>query len=579
VTTIQSVAAGIHRAAEGLFARQRADGSWEGFLPSSAVSTGSAIIALHVADPDGSRDLVAGGAAWLRTHQLGDGGWGDTPEAPASLNATAIAVAALRLADAELSGGAALRLADAETSKDAVAASRLADAEPGRDAVAAGLARLDAFGGFDAVADRRKCTLKAVCEQYLALAGLYPAERVGRMPFELALASSWLRKKLSFTVPGLMSWGVMQARTQRFGPLRRAVNRLAEPRALRYLEDLHGYEGPDGAVEESALMASVVCLGLAKAGAAPGIVSDYLRYLRRTVRTDGSWPIDRDIEFSVSMYLTGGLVDAGFGDDARLARTGEWIRASQRATAFAPTGCPPGGWGWSLPSGWPDTDDTSCAVASLVALGADGGDPHVRRGADWLLAMQNRDGSWGCFAKNAKVSMDAPCSVMTAHAVLALHAAGEFADPLARAVRWFGRAQRPDGSFPCIWFRDSTAGTARVLDALGRLGQGGTPVADRSRDWLLAHQRDDGGWGDGGAEPSSAEETAWAVLGLVSAGHADHPATGAGVRWLLDHQRDDGLWEATRLGVYFLGLTYWCDHIADGYALQALGRYRAATEG
>ncbi|GIH22228.1 hypothetical protein Aph01nite_05380 [Acrocarpospora phusangensis] len=553
MTTIQSVAGSIARAADGLFARQRADGSWEGFLPSSAVSTGAAVIALRVADPQGSHDLVTAGAAWLRDRQLADGGWGDTPEAPASLNATAIAVAALRFADAEASA----------------------------EAVTSGLERLEGFGGIDAVADRRKCTLKAVCEQYLALAGLYPVERVSRMPFELALASSWLRKKLSFTVPGLMSWGVMQSRTRRFGMVRRQVNRLAEPRALSYLEDLHGYEGPDGAVEESALMASVVCLGLARADVAPGIVADYLRYLRRTARADGSWPIDRDIEFSVSMYLTHGLVDAGFGGDPRLARIGDWIRASQRDRPFAPTGCPPGGWGWSTPSGWPDTDDTSCAVGSLVALGASLDDPHVRRGADWLLAMQNGDGSWGCFAKNAKVSMDAPCSVMTAHTVLALHAAGtgRFAEPLARAVRWFARVQRPDGSFPCIWFRDSTAGTARVLDALGRLGQGGTAVAARCRDWLLAHQRDDGGWGDGGSEPSSAEETAWAVLGLVSAGHADDPATAAGVRWLLDHQRADGLWDATRLGVYFLGLTYWCDHIADGYALQALGRYRAATEG
>ncbi|GAA1267383.1 prenyltransferase/squalene oxidase repeat-containing protein [Sphaerisporangium rubeum] len=560
MTTTLSVGAGIAKAAEGLFARQRPDGSWEGFLPSSAVSTGSVIIALRVADPDASRELVAAGASWLRSHQLADGGWGDTPEAPASLNATAIAVAALRLTDAAAS----------------------------EEAVAAGLARIEGFGGWDAVADRRRCTLKAVCEQYLALAGLYPAERVGRMPFELALASSWLRRKLSFTVPGLMSWGVMQSRTQRFGPLRRAVNRLAEPRALDYLADLHDHEGPDGAVEESALMASVVCLGLASAGAAPGIVADYLRYLRGTVRPDGAWPVDRDIEFSVSMYLTHGLVDAGFGDDPRLRRTGEWIRASQRSRPFAPTGCPAGGWGWSLPSGWPDTDDTSCAVASLAALGAGADDSSLRRGTAWLLTMQNSDGSWGCFARNAKVSMDAPCSVMTSHAVLALHAAAgpppahglgdDFAAPLARAVRWFGKAQRADGSYPCIWFRDSTAGTARVLDALGRLGLGGTPTATRALTWLLGHQRSDGGWGDGGSQPSSAEETAWAVLGLVSAGHADHPATGAGVRWLLDHQRADGLWDATRLGVYFLGLTYWCDHIADGYALQALGRYRAATK-
>ncbi|WP_371782597.1 prenyltransferase/squalene oxidase repeat-containing protein [Streptosporangium subroseum] len=594
-TDVAAVDSAIGRVVEGLFARQRGDGSWEGFLPSSAVSTGAAMIALHVADPGGSRDLVTAGASWLRAHQLPDGGWGDTPEAPASLNATAIAVAALRLTDAgrdraDSDAAGRDRAGRDRADSDAVERDRTgSDAagqdRTGSDAVAEGLVRIEGFGGMAAVADNRRCTLKAVCEQYLALAGLYPTERLGRMPFELALASSWLRRKLSFTVPGLMSWGIMQSRTTRFGPLRRAVNRLAEPSALRYLADLHAYEGPEGAVEESALMASVVCLGLARAGVAPGIVADYLGYLRRTARPDGSWPVDRDIEFSVSMYVTHGLLDAGYARDPRLRRTAGWIRESQRASGFAPTGCPPGGWGWSLPSGWPDTDDTACAVASLAGLETGDGGPHLRLGLDWLLAMRNRDGSWGCFAREAKVTMDAPCSVMTAHAVLALHAvrsrtSGARLDrALERAVRWFARSQRDDGSFACVWFRDHTAGTARVLDALGRLGLADAPTATRCRDWLLAHQREDGGWGDGGDEPSSAEETAWAVLGLVSAGQAHHPATGAGVRWLIEHQREDGLWNATRLGVYFLGLTYWCDHIADGYALQALSRYRAALEG
>lgn len=538
--------AGIAAAAEALFARQRPDGSWQGYLPSSAVSTGSAVIALHTADPDGTADLVQAGVDWLRAAQLDDGGWGDVPEGPAGLNATAIAVAALRLF------------------------------APGCPELERGLARLERFGGPDAVADRSRCTLKAVCEHYLAAAGLYPEHRLGRMPIELILAPRRLRTKLSFTVPGLMAWGLMQSRTRRFSPPRRLLNRLAEPKALAYLAALHEYEGPDGAAEESALMASVVLFGLARAGLAPDIVRDYIRYLRATVRPDGSWPVDRDLEFSASMYVTHGLLDAGYGTDPRLRRIERWIRDAQRTTAFPATGCPPGGWSWSAPSGWPDSDDTAAGVYALAALGVDPADPQLRRGIDWLRAMRNRDGSWGCFARDARVSMDAPCSLMTAHAVNALHAVGEDTDA---AVRWFARVQRPDGSFSCVWFRDHTAGTARVLDALGRLGLGDSATAARCRAWLVAHQRPDGGWGDGGDAPSTAEETAWAVLGLINSGHADHPATRAGVRWLLDHQRPDGLWQPARVGFYFLGLTYWCEHMADGYAVQALGRYRAVTEG
>ncbi len=145
-------------------------------------------------------------------------------------------------------------------------------------------------------------------------------------------------------------------------------------------------------------------------------------------------------------------------------------------------------------------------------------------------------------------------------------------------MRWFAATQRPDGAFGNMWFRGLTCGTARVLDALGRLGLAGTRTAVWARDWLLAAQRPDGGWGDGVDSPSSAEETAWAVLGLVSAGAAATRAARAGVDWLLAAQRADGRWPAAQVGVYFLGLTYWCDHIADGFAIQALTRYRDACD-
>ena len=542
------VRAALSAALDGVFALQRQDGSWQGTLPSSAVSTGSAVIALHTAGE--SPDLVAAGTRWLRSAQEPDGGWADAPGGPSTLNATAIAVAALRVVEGDRAD----------------------------DAVARGLRRIDAMGGMDAVGDRERCTLKAVCQQYLAEAGLYPRERLGRMPYELLLAPAWLRNKLSFTVPGLAAWGVMQGRTREFGVLRRLVNRIAEPRALAYLDDIRRYEGVSGGVEESPLMASIVAFGFHRAGLRP---VPYLDYLRGTVRADGSWPIDRDIEFSVSVYLVQALFDAGLAGDGRLRRIEPWIRAAQRSTAFAPTGCPPGGWGWSMPSGWPDTDDTSGAVASLAGLGAGRDDPALRRGVAWLLRMQNRDGSWGCFTRNARVSMDAPCAVMTAHALLALWRAGVgdgTSGPTAKAVRWFARAQRGDGSFATPWFRDYTTGTARVLEALSRLGLAGTPTGVRARNWLLAHQHPDGGWGDGRGGAPTVEETAWALIGLIGAGGAGDPATARGIDWLLRHQRDDGLWDPAMVGVYFLDLTYWCDHFANAYALQALARYASSLE-
>jgi len=551
-----SIAAAVRAA----FVLQRADGSWQGLLPSSAVSTGSAAIALHAADPVRCAALIGRAVRWLRETQLPDGGWGDAPTEPglaisASLNATAIAVAALQLVDP---------LASAAS-------------------ITSGLARMASFGGLDAVADKRRCTLKAICEHYLAAAGLYDGRPVARMPFELVLLPRRLRQKLSFTVPGLMAWGLMQAHTTRSGRVRRSLARLAEPKALSYLRDIHDYESghPErpGGVEESALMASIVCYGLTRAGVGDDLARRYVDYLRATVRTDGSWAIDRDIEFSVSAYTTAALLAAGCGDDPRLIQLGQWIRACQRQAPFGPTGSPLGGWGWSIPSGWPDTDDTAGAVSALAGLGAQGGhDTHLDRGVGWLLAMQNRSGSYGCFTRNAGVSMDRPCTVMTAHALLGLQAAGLGADHRAvtRAIDWLRSVQRSDGAFGNVWFRGLTCGTGRVLDALGAFGLAGLPTARHAAQWLAQTQLDDGGWGDGEGSQSSAEETAWAVLGLVAAGQTATPAVAAGVRWLLRAQRPDGSWPHAVVGVYFLGLTYWCDGIADAYALQALSRFRSS---
>lgn len=543
-------------AVDALFLRQRPDGSWQGTLPSSAVSTGAAVVALWSCDRQGSATLAERGAEWIVRAQHADGGWGDAADGPSTLNATALAVAAVALIRPQRAAGA----------------------------VRAGLAWIGSHGGRAALEDRSRCTLGAVCRQFLALAGLYD-QPLTRMPLELALLPPALRTKLSFTVPGIMALGLMQHRTWPSGPIRRTVNHLAEPRALRYLEAIHEYQDRSGGFEESPLMTAVVYFGLACARLRPDIADRCRAYLHATVRPDGSWAIERDIEFTVTAYVTLAMQESGLGEDPRLAPTLRWVRRCQRQRPFPATRCPAGGWAWSMPSGWPDTDDTASAITVLA--GAPGSETArdsgaLRSGIAWLEAMQNRDGSWGCFTRDNPVSLDGPCAVMTAHAVLALAAVGSgpaIARPaIRRAARWFERAQRDDGSLPALWFRESTSGTARALDALARIGQGGSPAARRARAWLISHQCGDGGWSDGRGSPATVEETAWALLGLLSTVGPGNEAVLAGVRWLVEHQGTDGLWEPAQLGIYFNGLTYWCDHIANSYALAALSRFERLAE-
>jgi squalene-hopene/tetraprenyl-beta-curcumene cyclase len=370
---------------------------------------------------------------------------------------------------------------------------------------------------------------------------------------------------------------VMQRHTWPQGRALRAVARLAEPRAYAYFDELLCSQGKDGGMQESPLLVSMVCFAFARAGVRPDLVERMAGYLRLTVRPDGSWPVNRDLELSVTTFVTTGLQDSGYAEDPRLATTLEWIRDCQWDEGFMATGCPPGGWAWSVESGWPNTDDTADALMSLAGAGYDATDQRVRAGLDWLLAMQNSNGSWSCFCRNNHVALDAPCSVITSHAVAALRMAGGLGAaeaPVAKAVRWFARTQRADGSLPCLWYRGSTAGTGQVLDVLGGLGLSDGGTARRAHAWLLRQQNPDGGWGDGEGAPSSVEETAWALLGLLGAGTDPRDeAVQGGVNWLLRAQSPDGLWEPTLLGVYFLDLWYSDDLLASGYALQALGRY------
>jgi squalene-hopene/tetraprenyl-beta-curcumene cyclase len=548
------VTGAINAAAETFFTRQRQDGSWQDHLPSAAISTATSVVALHYADADGSGELIAAGLRWLRHNQLPDGGWGDGPGEPATLPASAFAVAALALLSAE------------ESAADITRA----------------LAWIDSMGGMAAVADPERCALHVLCLQFLALAGLYDQERIRRMPLVVALLPRRLRRKVSFVVPVTLSWTVMQRHTWHFGPLTRAVLRLAEPRALAYFDELISLEPDEGGSQESPLLVSMICFAFARAGRRPDLVRRGVTYLRKTVRADGSWAVNRDLEFSVTTFVATGLQDSGFGDDPRMGATEAWIRSCQWDISFPPTGCPPGGWAWSAESGWPNSDDTANALGALAGFNCAAGDPQAAAGVRWLLSMQNRNGSWSCFCQDNHVALDAPCSVITSHAVTALHrVAGMTADdkPIARAVRWFGQAQRADGSLRCLWYRGLTAGTARTLDALGALGLAGHETALRCRQWLLDAQQPDGGWGDGEGAPSSAEETAWALTGLISAGFpADSAELTRAAAWLAGHQLPDGLWKPTLLGVYFLDLWYSDDLLASGYALQALGQYQTALE-
>ena len=108
----------------------------------------------------------------------------------------------------------------------------------------------------------------------------------------------------------------------------------------------------------------------------------------------------------------------------------------------------------------------------------------------------------------------------------------------------------------------------------------------RAVDWLVSVQREDGGWGEdeesyadaphGRYRESTPSQTAWALLGLMAAEQANHPAVARGVAYLMATQKADGEWsEMPYTAVGFPRVFYLRYH---GYKLFfplfALARYR-----
>jgi squalene-hopene/tetraprenyl-beta-curcumene cyclase len=538
-----------------LFSIQQPQGFWKDYVASSAVATPAALYALYHADPQRFKTVLSRGCAWLRETQHEEGGWGDAVTDASTLNATALSVSALKLIEPEKS---ALNIKRA-------------------------LAYIDARGGYATIADPKECSMYVACLGFLALAGLYEWKRIPRIPLELVLLpkSFWMR--FSCTMPAIFSWGLIQSRKLAMSPPRRWLNKLLRPRVLKWLESSRA---ANGCWQGSPLMTGLASLGLVIGGGSYERVAPSLAYLLATQRADGSWSGAESLDFSVTTFILGGLEGVGMLGDARLKPTQEWMLASQHDRPYMTTGCPGGWWSWLL-SGWPDTDDTAGGVVALRHLGVPADELHIQKGCDWLCKMQNRDGSWGMFIKNCNSPMDGPCPALTARAILALHDCHEAPEPMRtryataieHALIYLQQVQRDDGAIHNLWYRTLVYGVASVLEVYATLNRVDDPVACKCQEWLLTHQRMDGSWGEDEQQAGTIEETAWALAALTATqvNAPDEPLDRA-ASWIVRQQRDEGSWAPNVIGYYAAALQYSSDHIANGFALRALGRYHRLRE-
>lgn len=549
---MMTISAAIDRAVQRLQAEQVAGNHWVGRLSSSARATALAVIALHLADRGQYGEQIERGRGWLRENQQADGGWGDADFDAANLRATTLALAAFRLTG---------------------------DDSPASAPVIAGAERfLAAAGGFGDVRDPDSSKLGKTSYTIAALAGLASWEGIRPLRPELILLPQRWRRKVSFSFPGYLSLALVQSHSAPGLVNRLPTYRLACQRAIDWLGQACG---PDGSSQEAIYTTANLVISLVSAGRGNvAWLPDAVGFLLASQRDDGSWPIVRDLETFDTDMAVFALAEAGAAIP-RPSAVREWLLARQFTGPCFATGTGPGGWAWAMPSGWPDADDTAYTLLALLALGEPAASPAIRRGLGWLEMMQNQAGSWPTLVPNSLLGFDRDCPYITGHVLSALQACGRLAEKpalLDRALRYLATAQRPDGSFASIWFREHTTGAASVLEALADCGLLNTDLAAGARLTLCGNQNEDGGWAGARGQASTAEETAWAALALLRVGEDEaQQAAGRGIAWLIEHQRADGTWRQAPIGFYSTSMWYSNSYYALSLPLQALARAQRAA--
>jgi squalene-hopene/tetraprenyl-beta-curcumene cyclase len=313
------------------------------------------------------------------------------------------------------------------------------------------------------------------------------------------------------------------------------------------------------------------------------------------------------------------LMEAG-GEEAqaRVERGLEWLEPLQVLDvkgdwAVARPQVRPGGWAFQYANPhYPDTDDTAVVVLAFDRARSARPNPKrdaaIARGLEWVLGVQSKNGGWGAFdADNVYhylnnipfadhgALLDPPTADVSARCVGMLAQLGAKPEwpEMERAIAYLRDIQEKDGSWFGRWGVNYIYGTWSALAALNAAGLSpDDPAMRRAADWLLAIQNPDGGWGEDcdsyrldykGYEPapSTASQTAWALLALMAAGRVDEEAVARGIRYLRKTQQPDGLWEQEHYtGGGFPRVFYLRYHgYPKFFPLWALARYRNLKAG
>jgi squalene-hopene/tetraprenyl-beta-curcumene cyclase len=299
----------------------------------------------------------------------------------------------------------------------------------------------------------------------------------------------------------------------------------------------------------------------------------------------------------------------------KMKRAAEWLM--EKEIRFRgdwqyknPARVEPSGWVFEYANKWnPDVDDTAMVLLALRQVPTDHPqkrDECFQRGLKWMMTFQCRDGGWAAFDKDCtknilenvpfadhNAMLDPECADITARILELLGYEGwdRNHSQIEAALKFLRDHQEEDGSWYGRWGVNYIYGTWQVLRGMRALNWDMSENwLQRGRAWLESVQHADGGWGERcntyddpvfkGQGPSTASQTAWAVMGLCAFDDPENPLLKRGIDYLVRTQNPDGSWtehETTGTGfpkVFYLKY----DMYRNAWPLLALGTYRQICE-
>lgn len=282
-----------------------------------------------------------------------------------------------------------------------------------------------------------------------------------------------------------------------------------------------------------------------------------------------------------------------------------------------------GGWPFStVDHGWPVTDCTAEGMKSAIQLGRTDvlktsktiGLERLRPTVDLLFRLQNKNGGWASYEGTRgpfwleKLNPSRIFSeIMVEYAYVECTSATmqglkvfskqypeyrkkEIETRIGRGKQFILNEQRENGSWYGSWGVCFTYGTWFGIDGLIVAGEAdyslGNPsdAIRKACEFLVSKQRNDGSWGESYRscvemeyvehEDGQIINTAWALLGLLSANYPDQKVIENGLRFLMSRQDAFGDWPQEGIsGVFNKNCMETYTAYRNVFPLWAIGRY------